>query len=492
MIDASGSMDADGDALTITITQTSGPEASIAPDAGSDPDADGVWRFTAPLVDLDSVLVFRITLSDGRATSVETVEVNVSNVVLEPATTLLESYDLNITAPDGARELHQFIAFASEPQDAIKGLAGLPGEPLSFFYLRRSPDEYEQVGMGLPLAGTTADQRSYFDLGRFSSGRVGGAYSLEADDKIVTVEPTFTEPETFVLGVEIPANAPCAIQSSRVFRDSSAAWEDIFVAERGAGLHYRLSSEDPDNAIGYDDKVSISDTGSYCEFEMADLDGAGFSADIVAIDVDSLSFATFVEFLGGNYIRIVSEPLDFTSEVDLSVFGFAAFALGDPKFFAVGLTDGQEVGGDHRLLVYGSVDDGSGIASFELAQELKWTDGAPIKLLLQPVGDGVIIMAVAVPSSPSLRIYEGVRPDPSVAAPVFREATFLDVGGPVTDIARFAVEGEDRLGLMALIGEQNRIRTYAPPAHQGAPAEKVNLETGIENRFTKSVEPPPG
>jgi hypothetical protein len=78
-LDGTGSSDADGDALTYTWTQTSGPSVTLAGADTANP------TFTAPEVTADTTLAFSLVVSDGAASSsASTVDVDIHNVNRAP------------------------------------------------------------------------------------------------------------------------------------------------------------------------------------------------------------------------------------------------------------------------------------------------------------------------------------------------------------------------------------------------------------------------
>lgn len=76
--DASGSTDAEGDPLTYSFVQISGPALNLE-------NAAEVFTTPAPEVEADSVVTLEVQVSDGRDVSAQRVDVNVRNVVQMPA-----------------------------------------------------------------------------------------------------------------------------------------------------------------------------------------------------------------------------------------------------------------------------------------------------------------------------------------------------------------------------------------------------------------------
>ncbi len=77
-LDASASSDLDGDALTVTKTQTGGPAVNLSDASAAQP------TFDAPDVEVATTLTFQVEVSDGQSSSTDTVDVVVNPVGSSP------------------------------------------------------------------------------------------------------------------------------------------------------------------------------------------------------------------------------------------------------------------------------------------------------------------------------------------------------------------------------------------------------------------------
>ncbi|MFE8604762.1 myxosortase-dependent M36 family metallopeptidase [Archangium violaceum] len=119
--------DADGDALTYSWTQVSGPAVTLS---GAN---TATATFSTGEVSADSVLTFRVTVSDGRATATQDVVVNVRNVNRAPTVN---------AGVDGSVNEHASYTLSGSASDA-------DGDTLSYSWVQVS-------GTAVALSGATS------------------------------------------------------------------------------------------------------------------------------------------------------------------------------------------------------------------------------------------------------------------------------------------------------------------------------------------------
>ncbi|MEL7544644.1 MAG: hypothetical protein AAGJ70_12810 [Pseudomonadota bacterium] len=477
VIDASGSTDADGDPLTFSVTQVSGPDATSVDDPNA---VAGVFAFSSPEVDDDGVMTFEVTVSDGETSVVRTVEVPVRNDILEPATSAFVSGSLEVAVRNPFKTALSFPRGGAAAELVFVGITSEPDGTAAFAHSQIELDGAVAPLSSLSIDGVSFSSRSDIDPADFD--RMFGndfAFTFEDANTVRVLTDTGGEPASYEVSVTLDATAPCAVQSSLVFSTDVALLNapELVVAERGAGLSYWRNGDTADTIGKFGEKVEVTPTGSFCEFEVVNIDPTGAQADIVAVDVDALSYAVFLELSDGSYLQLADEPLTINSSKSLTVVDFESFSFSGGLIFVLLLTDGE---GGHILQVYEQNPRNpalfNAIDGFALAEEIVWTGPAPTDIGVV-VANGQTHILVAVPESKSLRVYSS-----DVDEIAFSDVRFLDVGLGATEISAYSNAVADESGIMVLLPEQARIRTFLNAENTSTSAGAIGARpAGVRN-----------
>lgn len=428
-IDASGSTDADGDALTISLSQVSGPSLGSVPLDGTEPSGEGIFAFRAPEVDQDTVLEFEISVSDGEDTSTGTVAITAMNIVLEPEVAalgdVLASFDgLNVPqgtdfyslpvgnqeagvigiqkAESGAPEVFRFV------NDYVSGAFS----PLETTVFERSTPEDEVVVRGL-----------YLDLAAFGLNLVvgldkGGVYVMRID--------SVDEPNKLVVADWLNIAETCAIVSIPPALNNQR--RDLLLGTKGAGL--RVFSSQPFDVEPGESIVDIFDlepgpviepVGDFCFLgaEETHQDGKAYAYDASHQQIRSWSFPPGMD-------PQILTPIDVELPEDLTLVDVTLDAGYDRAGIVASflMTDGQH-DGQHKLIIYAS----DFLTDSVRRTEFSWSKGIPsdIERFQYPTTSGPFpyAFAISLETAPYLIIVkQGGDPAYGDSGPTFGPLTY--------------------------------------------------------------------
>ncbi len=394
-IDTSGTTDADGDTLTIKVTQVSGPVPSDIPIYEDVPAGDGIFTFRAPEVDADSVMEFEISVSDGEETRTEIAAVTATNIVLGPEMDILgtpyRTFD-DLTRPSGAGLYSNNVFSSGIPERLVEenlrtGILGvMDAEDRNGLELFRYPsdtriEEFGDIDKSWLRDSSSGDEARLTTILRipaFNSGVVP-IVTIESANKLYVMLTNVHDDMQLVQMHDV--EAPCAV--SYIEQDSQYKY-NMVVGKRGGGLQvFRQLPEGPELGIGnYEPGVMLAETGSFCWIHSSGIEVAAYDSERSQIRVWRLNSDQ-----PNVYDEIVAFPIELP-ETDLELAdveircNYTGFNQG---FIAAFLfSDGQH-DGRHELHVFSN-----GYRGEEPIQSkvFSWDKGRPVEVEYIPYMDG--------------------------------------------------------------------------------------------------------
>lgn len=449
IIDASGSTDADGDALTITITQTSGPDAGPPPDDLVVPAVEGVQGFSAPEVSVDEEMVFEITVSDGEDSVAVSVTVTATNIVFEPVTTAFAvtgSVDVpvGIQAIDTALVDESFVP-GIFPDTSYAGLAPGVSSGTDLVVLEGQNGAFEPA-QRLSISTTPVGSAGAFYSWFASMGYLLVA-AIEDLDTVASFSSDLVLSTKFSPDFNVSIDAPCAIIPTIIDETvfpSSDVTIDFIVGRRGGGLGFVLdTSIDPD-VIELSEFTSLLESGAYCAgsghtptyLETGGATGVIFR-NVALLDYDSGN----VTILNAG-TKPLPEILNTEPLVDGPANGFEILSaefrtsfIGSSspnpftEFMQVSLNSGGH-DGENKVDVY-QRGWTSGDPFVRIA-ELTWPRGVAAGSIMEDFDeDGDLDIAIALQTAPYVVYFENTG---ELLSPVFGDPAFLEVGLAVNQV----------------------------------------------------------
>ncbi|KCZ85588.1 PKD domain-containing protein [Hyphomonas adhaerens MHS-3] len=361
-IDASGSTDSDGDALTIAVTQLSGPAPSNVPLFENVPTGEGIFAFRAPEVSADSAMEFEISVSDGEDTTTENVTISVRNIVLSPVGGIV-SGDLanfgNLQNPVGAD-------FFSQPFGALtSGLIGVADKAddtarLSFRYENDLTTEEFVPVVENDLPDSIAGENTLVSSGFFKSGSQSVLVALEESNRVHLLQ-AFEQVLT--------TQKPCAVAS--LLSPDIPILSDLVVGSRDNGL--RLFKFDDVNGMNLEPSTVIEASGEYCHV-------GGDSNDLVAYDSSTQSLRFWTTQSGAAPLEGASLPIAQPQGLDLVGAAFKLNATGADTFTAAFVFSDGVHDGHHEVHIYSNEQGNPGIVNTKV---YSWTKGVPSDIIIE-------------------------------------------------------------------------------------------------------------
>ncbi|KCZ45643.1 hypothetical protein [Hyphomonas sp. CY54-11-8] len=361
-IDASGSTDADGDALTIAVTQLSGPAPSNVPWFENVPTGAGVFAFRAPEVNADSAMEFEISVSDGEDTTTENVTISVQNIVLSPVGGIVGNNIAsfaNFRNPVGAD-------FFSQPFGALtSGLIGVADKAddtgrLSFRYENDLTTEEFVPVVENDLPESIASENAIVSSEFFGSGAQTVLIALEESNRVHLLQ---------AYEQVLTTQKPCAVASLR--SQDIPVLSDLVVGSRDNGL--RLFKFDDVSGMNLEPSTVIEASGEYCYV-------GGEGNDLVAYDPSTQSLRFWTTQSGAAPFEGASLPIAQPQGLDLVGAAFQLHAMGANTFTAAFVFSDGAHDGHHEVHIYSNENMNPGIVNTNVHS---WTKGVPSDIIIE-------------------------------------------------------------------------------------------------------------
>lgn len=458
-LDASGSSDADGDSLTFSWTQLSGPDLSFSAPS------DSVTDVSVPNLAQDETARIQLQVSDGNDVTIQEVTLNLINVVLTPIATAPTSGEINFDYPNRILAIASGSVISTVVSFTITNFIYQDDTILKVdrFRIENStpvitPDELEFETDPLQDANQRIETLT---LGGRNSDPL---FSIAETSKVTIVEGTRP-----LLSVDI--ENPCTVTPPRRKNsglDTAVFFSIIGIRDGGARVFEFTQDGFSFNPISGTEILLDSEFGgdaSLCEMVytgrlITDFD-TNFPDELLAFDQKTdriIHYQLERDSLNGtitDLIEVASAPVELNLPEGINAEFVTSQRISNRGAIALVYSDGQTEG-NHRLVIVGLGENKV------IRQEiLSWEYGVPKSINTrrdlnsenQPV-DSYIISTQA---SPFAVIFQ--------SEPIFGTRSYFPFSGPAYDdlgvghdlVSPFTAL-DDISGTIVTYPEENRIR----------------------------------
>ena len=408
-LDGAGSSDADGDTLTFSWTQLSGPSLTFS--APSEP----ITTVAIPNLTSDVTARIQLQVSDGTATTSREVTLNLTNLVLSPAADLSITREKSLSYPNTPiaiptdfyiNETLNFLVYENNGQFTWDSFGNDDADNLAIFREDRATSDSANIVSGLDVFGS-----------------FNPAFAALGSDKVTFLDPIFEPSDRF----SIAAETPCSLVSGRY------GPKNMVIGLRDGGAMLMELELDEDGVA-----TGISTV----------LQRFGGNASLCAMNIDFLKLITFDQKTNtvthyrinddesGN-ITDIEEVSSITLDLDLPEgvtvdFVDSANNLFASNAMALVFSDG-ETEGNHRLVVVRNSLGG------EFSQETyRWDYGVPTSIFAQGFErDAIESLVITTKDAPHAVIFKSGNLSDSRPYLPLSGPRYLDLGVGHGIISRF-------------------------------------------------------
>jgi len=375
-LDGSSSSDADGDDLTFTWTQLSGPTVSFSAQNNA------VTDISVPNLTADVAARIQLQVSDGVVTSSNEITLNLSNLVLNPIANSTITNEVTFNFPNdvlalpvdlGGFETTNYLIFESEGE--------FTGERLGYS---------ASDGSALEIFESFTFQSPTPNIQSTNLGSIEPLFAAFESDRLSFVSP-FRGDDAELFSVEV--DEPCA-----VINDTNFSAGNIIVGLRNGGaVLFETLADSSFQASGTGLELQrFGGMASLCALQFSSgnqslnpPNSAGLvNTRLLAFDENTNEVLSFVVSRGPDG-RLSDLTEDSSLSIDLGVTDASSLSfVGSTNIDAAASTgiallysDG-ETEGEHRLVIIGLNSDGS------ISQDIhSWDYGVPTSIVSSAIDD---------------------------------------------------------------------------------------------------------
>ncbi|MDS0300841.1 PKD domain-containing protein [Halogeometricum sp. S1BR25-6] len=272
-LDASGSSDADSDALTYAWTQTGGPSVSLSDDSSASP------TFTAPDVENDATLTFEVEVADGNG-GIDTDTVSVTVEADEPDEPTNTSPVADAGADQTADEGTSVMLDASGSSDA-------DSDALTYAWTQTGGPSVTLSDASAASPTFTAPDVENDATLTFEVEVADGNGGIDTDTVTVTVEADESDAP-----VETGSTTVSLSPEDDLLGVNQTGSYDIVVDPAAGGVGaYSITVSLSDSSVGTITDVELAGDGSLSDVQMAE-DGSSVTIEAVLVDTNDTGAVT--------------------------------------------------------------------------------------------------------------------------------------------------------------------------------------------------------
>ena len=439
-LDASTSSDAEGDSLTFSWTQLSGPDAVISAPTAS------ITDISVPNVTGDTPARFQLQVSDGTSTTSSEVTLNFTNLVQTPVADFTITRESTLDYPNKVvavptdfffNETLNFLVHETEGQFVWDSFGYDAANDLEIFQEQRATSDSANIVSSLDIFRP-------FDPG----------FAALGPDSVTFLDPIFDPSDRF----SIDAEQPCSLVTGHQVSPSFAPASMIIGLRNGGAMLVDLELDSQTIATG--DSTVLQNFGgdaSLCALEISTTRLLAFDQNTNRVINYRITQDSNRNITDLSELSSVALDLNLPEGSDVEFVGSVGNLATASIAMALVFSDG-ETEGNHRLVVVG-------FAGEFFQDTYSWDYGAPTSIYRDAFErDAIDTFIIATKDSPQAVVFKSgnlsdLEPYLPLSGP-----SYLDLGVGHDIISNFIGPGPvSQDGIIVTFPDQNLVKVLEHP-----------------------------